>query len=132
MKRRFLFTVMAVVLTLVAGGTLAYAQTANVDITFAFTAGGKQFPAGKYTIEATGGGPLVLRSVSSTTVSVLMPSITRLGRHDTDTDPELVFDKLPDGLYLSEVWFPGRDGYLLLGTKEQHEHRILGGPMGKK
>jgi hypothetical protein len=130
MKHRVQVGIAALVLAVVAGGALAHAQPAAVvNIGFAFMAGGKSMPAGKYDIQVTSGGPVLLRGPSS---QVLMPVMTRLGRRDNDREPELVFDNVGGALHLSEVWFPGSDGYLLLGTKEQHDHTVLGGPKGKK
>ncbi len=58
--------------------------------------------------------------------------LTRLGRHDRDAEPEIVFDKVGGKFLLSEVWLAGEDGYILLTTKEQHDHRILGGSKPRK
>jgi hypothetical protein len=57
----------------------------------------------------------------------MMPVITRLGRHDNDTDPELIFDKVGGKFLLSELWLPDLDGFLVLNTPVDHEHRVLGG-----
>jgi hypothetical protein len=62
----------------------------------------------------------------------LLSCFTRLGRHDRDAEPEIVFDKLGGKFLLSEVWLPGQDGYLLLTTKEQHDHAVLGGSNPRK
>jgi hypothetical protein len=132
MKQRLYFVIAAVAVAIAVGGGLAYAQTASVDIGFKFMAGGKAMPAGKYTIEKTPNGPLALKSQAPTVASVFLPEITRLGRHDNDAEPELVFDNIKGELQLSEVWFPGEDGYLLLGTKERHDHRVVGGPKSWK
>lgn len=129
MKHRVRILAAALVAAFVVGGGLAHAQIANVNIDFAFTAAGKPMPAGKYQVEVTKAGPVVL---SGTGVRVSLRVITRLGRHDEDNEPELVFDKFGGVLHLSEVWLPGQDGYLLLGTTEMHDHTILGGPKGKK
>ena len=102
-----------------------------VDVNFAFVASGTSMAAGKYTIEVAAAGPVVLTSMRGGH-RILFPVMTRLGRHDNDAEPELVFDKLGETFHLSEVWLPGQDGYLLLGTKEKHDHRILGGPRGIK
>ena len=102
-----------------------------VDINFAFVASGTSMAAGKYSIQVSESAPVVLTAMQGGN-RILFPVMTRLGRHDNDADPELVFDKLGDTFHLSEVWLPGQDGYLLLGTKEKHDHRILGGPRGKK
>jgi predicted metal-dependent peptidase len=105
-------------------GALAYAQTATVEVGFAFTANGKAFEAGKYEVTMPDANTVAIRGAGGTAV---MPIITQLGRHDMDKDFELVFDKL-DGMYLlSEVWFPVKDGYLLLDTKKAHEHAVIGG-----
>jgi hypothetical protein len=58
---------------------------------------------------------------------VILVPVTRLGRHDKDADPELVFDKTGGKLILSEVWFPRMDGFLLVATSEPHEHAVVGG-----
>jgi hypothetical protein len=110
----------------VISATPAHAQTrATVKIDFAFVAGNQAFEAGAYEIESTG-NQLILRSNAGKT-SVVMPVITRLGRHDNDADAELVFDKVGGKLLLSEFWYPGADGCLVLATAVEHEHRVLGG-----
>jgi hypothetical protein len=120
-----------VVATLVVGvagfGTTAYAQnqTARVNIDFGFVAAGKEMPAGVYDFQVVS-GRVDVRSQNGQ-VSFMMPVLTRLGRHDTDKDPELIFDKVGDKLHLSEVWLPSQDGFLVLNTPVDHEHRVLGG-----
>jgi hypothetical protein len=114
------------------GAAIAQAAPVNVNIGFAFTAGGKSMPAGKYQIDITGpNGPVVLHGDAKDSEAILSV-MTRLGRHDNDQEPELVFDRLGTTLHLSEIWLRGEDGYLLLGTKENHDHVVLGGPKGKK
>ena len=123
-------TTAALVVAFVAGAALAYAQQATVDIGFPFVVAGKDMAAGKYTIDVTAAGPVVLRGTASTLG--LMTVITLLGRHDKDPDPELVFDKIGGKFFLSEVWLPGKDSCLLLGTKERHEHAVVVGSAPKK
>ena len=67
---------------------------------------------------------LALSTMGVSTVSIV---ITRLGRHDKDTDAEFVFDKVANKVMLSEVWLPNEDGYLILSTPGAHEHRVVGG-----
>lgn len=101
-------------------------STAKID--FPFVAGGKQLAAGSYTFDTpAGNGPVVLQSNDPKGVVVTMHVITRLGRHDNDTDTELVFDKVKDTLVLSEIWVGNDDGYLVASTPGNHEHRVLGG-----
>lgn len=127
MKHRMLVTIGALV---VMSCALAYALTATAEISFPFMAGKKAFPAGKYVVELP--DPSVI-SISGPGGRATMVVLTRLGRHDKDTDCEFVFDKVGDQFLLSEVWFPGGDdGYLVLATKQAHEHAVVGGSNPKK
>ena len=130
MKRRAFVTIAAFVVAFVAGGAVAYAQSTSADIGFPFVAGGKEMAAGKYAVEVTATGQVSLTGPDRG--RILMPVITLLGRHDRDTDPEFVFDKIDGKLVLSEVWIGGKDGFLLLATKGPHEHAVLGGSNPKK
>jgi len=77
----------------------AHAQhRAKVSIDFAFVAAGTAMEAGSYEIEAAR-DKVILRSSSGKTASVIMPIVTRLGRHDADKDPELIFDPEIDRKY---------------------------------
>lgn len=38
-------------------------------------------------------------------------------------EPHIVFDKIGERYFLSEVWLPGADGYLLHATNEKHTHQ---------
>jgi hypothetical protein len=131
MNRFFGVAITVVTLSLVVGLGSASAQPdAQVNIGFAFLAGGRAMPAGTYTVQVPASGPITLRAADGK--AMMLPVITRLGRHDRDAEPELVFDRIQGELRLSEVWLPGQDGYLLLGTKEMHDHTVVGGPLGKK
>jgi hypothetical protein len=112
--------------------TKTYAQdSARVNIDFAFVAAGQEMPAGAYLVRTVSGRvELYLEGGKGT--SVMMPVITRLGRHDTDTEAELIFDKVGGKLHLSEFWLGGADGYLVLNTPVDHEHRVLGGSRPRK
>ena len=119
--------VLALVAALAISAAPAHAQSrARVNIDFAFVAGGTAMEAGAYEIEATR-DKVTFSSTTGKSATVMMTVITRLGRHDSDADPELIFDKVGGKLLLSEFWFPGMDGYLVLNTPADHEHRVLGG-----
>ena len=122
MKHR---VVLAVLALLALSGILAYAQTANIEIAFPFKAGGKDFAAGKYSVDKPQPGAVAIRGAGGAAVLL---SITRLARLDKDTAFKLVFDVVGDQSLLSEVWFAGEDGYLVLSTKEAHKHAVVGGP----
>ena len=123
--KRHTFMLMVTAVLLLAGCAGAQAQTATVDIKSAFFVGGRTMPPGTYRIEQTGFGEVVLQGGATDSASVVMPVITVLGRRDSDKVAELVFDKINGGLSLSEIWLPGRDGLLVLATKEAHEHQVL-------
>lgn len=130
MHRCMSATVAMLVVAFVAVGALASAQSVTTDIKFPFVAAGKDMAAGKYTIGMTPAGSL--RVSSTTGASIIMPVITTLGRHDKDPDAELVFDKIEGKLVLSEIWLPGKDGYLVSADSKPHEHVVAGGPTSPK
>jgi hypothetical protein len=123
------YVVAAFVIGVAGFGTTINAQNAKAaraNIEFAFVAAGTEMPAGTYEFEVVS-GQVVLRSQSGKLNPIMMPVITRLGRHDNDTDPELIFDKVGGKFLLSELWLPDLDGFLVLNTPVDHEHRVLGG-----
>jgi len=129
MKRHVRAVVAALAAAIAVGGAVAQAQTADVQIGFAFQAGGKTLPAGKYNVSVSVNGQVVVRGSGG---QVTMLAITRLGRLNGSANPELVFDRVGDTVTLSEIWMPGEDGFLLAGTKEMHTHALVKGTGGKK
>jgi len=129
-KRIWTRVSIALLLLLVVGAGVSRAQSVRTDIPFQFYAGDKVMPAGKYEIARNAAGPITLTGPSN--ARVMMSVLTYLGRHDSDAEPELIFDKIKGEMHLSEIWLPGQDGLLLLGTKEQHDHEVLGPGRKKK
>jgi len=125
--------VMAALFVAAAGlGSVLHAQQrAQVDIGFAFVANGQPMAPGTYLLEVGESGPVTL-TANATGTRVLMMVTTRLGRHDDHAQTELIFDKIGGQFHLSEAWFRGQDGYLLLGTKENHDHFVLRGGTPQK
>jgi len=128
MKRALWFAVALAAVVLVASG--ASAQTTPIGIVqvdFKFMAAGKAMPPGSYRFEAaTSGSSIMIRSADGTSVN--LPVITRLGRHDTDQNVEVVFDIIKGERLLSEVWPPaGVDGYCVATSSAEHTHHVLGG-----
>jgi hypothetical protein len=133
MTRRVPLTLLALLMALPFGGALTHAQSSRnvvADIGFAFVAGDKDMPAGKYTITVTEAGPLMV--VGPDGARAVLRVITRLGRHDQDPDNEFVFDKIDGKSVLSEVWLPRQDGFLLVATSKPHSHAVLGGSNPRK
>jgi hypothetical protein len=98
-----------------------------VTVPFAFHVGDQAFPAGSYKItrQAKSAPELMIRGEK---LSQAVPVTTRLARlpgSSAEVKTNLVFDTVGTEHYLSEVWIPGMDGYLVRGTEESHEHAIL-------
>jgi hypothetical protein len=126
----------AVLAVLALTGSTTFAQTsaqrsAVVKVDFPFVVNGGDLPAGSYLFQIDKDQVLV-RSQTGPGKGAIINVLTRLGRHDKDAEPEIVFDKVGGKFLLSEVWLAGEDGYLLLSTKEQHDHRVLGGSNPRK
>jgi hypothetical protein len=98
-------------------------------ISFPFMLGEKFFMPGDYRIaHGNGSDPLIRVTSWDGASSVEVPVITRLARQDHsshDTTDSLVFDRVGDQSFLSEVWMSGEDGFLVLGTVEDHRHTIV-------
>jgi len=102
-----------------------FAQEASIaSIPFSFTVGTKVMPAGRYEIKVTEQSVLTLTPTVKGS-GIAIPVITRLAAQNADKDGRFVFDKVENNYYLSEVWFPDTDGYLLRDTKPVHTHNIV-------
>jgi hypothetical protein len=131
MTRRATATTAVLVILLLAGAGPAVAQTA-FRIPFPFQAGGAKLPAGDYTVLKTPEGPLTLRQ-AATGKEVRVPFTERL--KPPVAEPQLVFDEVGDfapsyteyiTVYiLSEVWFPGEEGFRTHATKGAHKTRVV-------
>ena len=120
--------VLAVCLIGLIGVVSGYAQPAKLKamIDFPFTAAGKVLPAGQYEFSRDTMAP-VFRVQGEDKSFVMAPVLTRLSAaiHTTPGDAHLVFDKVGETYFLSEVWIPGEDGYLLHAEKGKHEHKVV-------
>jgi len=139
--KRLVLSTAGVLACLLAGSTVAHAQM-TVKIPFKFEAGGKPFPPGEYRIGQDAGGSLVLRQEPKG-ADVLVPFIKKLPKPTQPLEqPQLVFDMVGNfepsyteyvtDYLLSEVWFEGADGLLVMTTQARHEHQIIKGQKAKK
>lgn len=125
MKTKNILTASLIVLLAVTSG---YGQTPTVKakIPFPFTVEGKVLAAGDYTFArndmdteftVTGAGKNL----------VLAPILTRINgvMDKPQQHSHLVFDVVGDTHFLSEIWIPGEDGYLMLVTKGKHTHKVI-------
>lgn len=128
MKTKFSLTLAAIALLAVMAVSVQAAQVFRVNVPFQFIVKERVLPAGQYdfmpndndqAIEiipvTKGGSPAV-----TTVVTRLCGEI-----HTTPKDSHIVFDKIGDTYFLSELWTAGNDGYLLRVTKEKHQHRSI-------
>jgi hypothetical protein len=118
----------------VIGAATASAQYTNpkgeplepqaLTVTFPFQVGDKILPAGLYSIEQPKADLLVLRDAKGNVVE--MPIIIRVAKLSPPlTESKVIFDKFGDSYYVSEVWVPDRDGFVVGGTKEVHTHHAV-------
>ncbi len=98
--------------------------TAKID--FAFNALEKALPPGDYTFTRDEYSK-VFRVSDGKKHDALVPIITRLALPPSISSEEshLVFDEVGGKYYLSEVWLPGEDGYLVASTPGQHAHKVV-------
>jgi hypothetical protein len=72
MKKTWMHLTLAVTL-ISALTTVAHAEPFSIEVPFAFEAGGKNFPAGDYTVDSVASGVLVIRGgASSESVAILV------------------------------------------------------------
>jgi hypothetical protein len=121
-------TLKAMIVLALLAVTPAYGESKSKPGTFnaefEFSAGGKTFPVGQYMIMHEENSPWVVLTAKSGAVSKLK-IITVLARDSVSTPSRLVFDKVGNDRFLSEVWFRDQDGLLLVGTKKAHQHEIV-------
>ena len=126
MKRVLLFVVVGIAVLATLGGAVAYAQdTSIVNIPFKFTVNKQTMMPGKYEVRVQ--DATVIAVVPEKGQPVLTPTITRLAQQQTLRDATLVFDRVGDAYYLSEVWMPTMDGYLITDTRQAHQHHVIKG-----
>ncbi len=110
-----------------ASVTLLPAQTgrlASVKVPFEFTVGSKVLPAGDYAVDRDDAN---LKFSAKKGPVTRVPILTRLAQlNNSPQSFTLVFDKAEDGCrFLSEVWTPGQDGFLVLNNAKKHTHEVV-------
>jgi hypothetical protein len=134
MKKQVLAGAGACVVVLALAGSLAWAgNAAKVDIPFSFVVNDvvkdNTMPAGSYEIRPDTARPtrLVIRSTDGAH-SMMVSVIERLAVTGA-TQPKIVFNRIGNSNYLSEIHIPGQDGYLVFVATghEQHTHVTVTG-----
>ncbi len=121
MKRAGWILISATFLVVFLGVHLVFSEDLLVaKIDFAFKAAGTPLPAGKYTVRCQDEGDLVIQNMT-TGKSIVCPYFTRLATRE-DGKGLLVFDKVGDQYYLSEIFTSTMDGFALKGAEGKHTH----------
>lgn len=105
-------------------------------VPFPFQAGGKKLPAGEYFMLAPASGNTLTLRQGATGKEFQVPFTGRLPQPKPPaSEPKLVFDEVGDfapsyteyvTVYiLSEVWFPGQEGFRTHTTKGAHNKKTL-------
>jgi len=131
MKTNIVAIGLAILLAAAFGLAQSQPQQVSAKIPFEFTAAGKVFPAGQYNFSYNSVQRYVIvRGVDKESEArVILVTMLARGMHTTPSDAHVVFDKIGNNRFLSELWIPGLDGLDLLSTKEKHEHEIVNVPV---
>ncbi len=128
MKKLGLFAVVALVLALCASAAFAQMQSSRVvaNVPFTFYVGKTELPAGRYEVYPANqtAMDLVIRNLGSGK-AIVMPVRTRIESSEFG-NPELVFQRVDDKSYLSEVKPGAADGFELRGAPVTHGHTVEG------
>lgn len=129
MKRRIALVLAVAALLFVAHPVVSYAQdVAVVNIGFPFIVNGKTLPAGQYELKVNSDQTVFQLTAEPKDTGEFVSIITRLAAPEPPSnDTRVTFDKVGDKYYLSEIWLPGEDGYLVYAAKEKHTHTIVKG-----
>lgn len=127
MERRVLALVGVMLFVFALVPAVGHAQqvvTANID--FPFVADGKTLPPGGYDLAESPDSSTFQLTPTGTGPSIFLLPVTRLAAPETPvTEARLVFDRVGNMDYLSEIWMPGQDGFLFHITKEKHTHHVV-------
>ena len=122
MKRNLITILSLVVMSMMFDATGAYAQSfAKADVPFAFNVGAAQLPAGTYEIKTLSqDGNQIMIQNSKTNASAVS-----IARRDgsRNTESKLVFDRIGNQYFLSEVWRDSSRGGMIVPTSK-HEQEL--------
>ena len=125
-------TAMAICLAILLVASFGMAQSHSVrgKIPFEFNAGGKVLSAGEYDFVYDASKTYLSVRGGDKKQSIFVPIVTLLAAatHTTPRDAHVVFDKIGNNYFLSEIWISGIDGIDLLSTKEKHSHEVVNIP----
>ena len=126
MKMRILSRILMLSLVAVLVGGYVFAGDLTVNIQQPFTVGGKSFPAGHYKIfaEAENDQFVHIQNLGTKTGLSDIRFDTRLSERKGE-EGSVVFDKVGNELYLSEIYIIGMDGFFFKGAPGKHKHLVV-------
>ena len=126
MKRRIISRILMLSLVAVLAAGYVFAGDLTVNIPQPFIVGGKNFPAGHYRILAEDeNDPFVhIQNLDTKTGLSDVRFDTRLSERKGE-EGSVVFDKVGNQLYLSEIYFVGIDGFFFKGAPGKHKHLVV-------
>jgi hypothetical protein len=107
-------------MSLMFNATGAYAQSfAKADVPFAFNVGTAQLPAGIYEVKVLAQSPyeIMIRNPETSTAAVSI--VRREGPGNTEA--KLVFDRIGNQYFLSEIWKDSGAGMIVPTSKHEQE-----------
>jgi hypothetical protein len=102
----------------------AYAGDLTVTINQPFKAAGKSYPAGHYRILADPDSDHINLLNLDRNTDDAIKFITRLSPREGQSG-EVVFDKIDNDLFLTEIYIIGMDGFFFQATPGKHKHLIV-------
>ena len=126
MKTWILSRILMLSLVAVLAAGYAYAGNLMVNIRQPFNFEGKSFPAGHYRILAEDeNDPFVhIQNLNTKTGFIDIRFDTRISERKGE-DGSIVFDKIENELYLSEIYIVGMDGFFFKGAPGKHKHLVV-------
>jgi len=125
-NHRFSVLVAAIALVLAVGPARAFAQDALlINVPFPFVASRMTHPAGEYRLRVSDNkSELTITPMKGPATVALI--LSRLSLIDMPGQADrAVFDRVGSTYFLSELWLPGEDGFLVHAAKEAHTHHTV-------
>ena len=123
LKVSFILAVMALCL---GGGARAFAQqSVTANIPFDFVVSGKTHNAGAYDMRVINNDQTIEFKGPSRNGGFVEVMTRIAGPEIHGSEGRLVFDHVGNVYYLSEIWLPDQEGFLVYAAKEPHTHHAV-------
>ena len=130
MKPRVVALLGAAALLLLAHPTVTRAQNvASITVDFEFVVHGQTLPAGTYVLRLDPDMrhfTLTQTDMPAPNEGIAVETLSRIAAMQPPRgEPHVVFDKKGDTYFLSEIWLPDEDGWLVYATNEPHTRKVV-------